>query len=464
MLLTFFIIVLITTVPLVFGAVEPQVWSIYSGAMTAVFLAAWWRKRIAFNFSGRPCFTLAVGAFLVYTLFQLVPLPMAAIGHLAPRFHQLLTESSAIINSTAVPRPLSYSWRLSLSWWLFLISLTLFAVVLRTWMADRKNLLLVTWSMLGLALFEAAYGLIQTLIPTMGVLWADVHAYLGDARGTYINRNHFAGFMEMVWPLGLAMIFITTGQRQPERLNSTDLKKRLKKFLASDKFGFQLFLWTSMLFILLSLLFSKSRAGVFGALIGGILFILVSHAGGKRFSFLTWLIMGLGFIFLLFYSNVIGFNSVVGRFLVVDESTVSRIDIWKDTLAIIKDHPLGIGLGNYEQVMPVYNSRGPIGIRYTHAHNDFLEILAETGWPGFAVIIGGFFLFYISIIWKLIRRGPGMDATGFFIGTGACCGMASIIFHSFFDFNLHIPANLIYFVVLMVMAASSVNEVEHPRD
>ena len=111
-----------------------------------------------------------------------------------------------------------------------------------------------------------------------------------------------------------------------------------------------------MLFILLSLLFSKSRAGIAGAFIGGMLFILLCYLGGKRFSFFSWLIMCLGFIFLLFYGNVIGFEKIAGRFLIVDESTASRADIWQDTAMMVKDHPLGIGLRNYEQVMPVYNT------------------------------------------------------------------------------------------------------------
>lgn len=463
-LLTFVTVAIVTTVPLLFGSVEPLVWSIYSGAMSGVFLLTWWREKIDLDFFKSPLLIFSLGFFLAYTLFQSMPLPVRLIGYLNPRQYRLLAESSTIIASVTEWRPISYAWRNSLAWWIFLISLMLFAVVLRNRMKDKKNLLLIVWSMLGLAMLEAVYGLIQTLIPTMGVLWADVHAYLGDARGTFINRNHFAGFMEMVWPLGLALIFIMAGEKRSKSINPPNLKIRLKNFLASDNFGFQLCLWTAMLFILLSLLFSKSRAGVVGAMIGGVLFILFSYIGGKRFSLLTWLIMGLGFVFLLFYSNVIGFDRIVGRFLMVDESTASRVDIWKDTLSIIKDHPMGIGWGNFEQVMPVYNTRGPLGVRYTHAHNDYLEILAEAGWPGFVFILGGFCLFFIPTVWKILRNGSKMSETRFFIGTGACCGIVSILFHSFFDFNLHIPANMIYFVVLMMLATNAAQSAELPYD
>ena len=53
------------------------------------------------------------------------------------------------------------------------------------------------WVVLGVAFLEAVYGHIQALVPSLGVLWVDhINAYLGNARGTYINRNHFAGFLE----------------------------------------------------------------------------------------------------------------------------------------------------------------------------------------------------------------------------------------------------------------------------
>jgi O-antigen ligase len=123
---------------------------------------------------------------------------------------------------------------------------------------------------------------------------------------------------------------------------------------------------------------------------------------------------------------------------------------------IVKDHPLGIGLQSYEQVMPVYNSLGPPGIKFTHAHSDYLELLAEGGWPGFLALVGGFYVFLGRSIWKIKQRGKDISAERLFIGIGACSGLISMAFHSFFDFNLQIPANLLYFIVLIVILYSCV--------
>jgi hypothetical protein len=41
------------------------------------------------------------------------------------------------------------------------------------------------------------------------------------------------------------------------------------------------------------------------------------------------------------------------------------------------------------------------------------------------------------------------DPFRFFMTIGALSGIVSIAFHSFFDFNLHMPANALYFVMLI---------------
>jgi O-antigen ligase len=216
--------------------------------------------------------------------------------------------------------------------------------------------------------------------------------------------------------------------------------------------GLQLFLWAALIFILLGLLFSKSRAGIAGAFLGFVSFVMLAHMGGRRFSWPAWAAMGAGLGLLLFYGSVIGFEEIIGRFLMIDENAGSRINIWKDTWVMIKDHPLGVGLRNYEAVMPVYNAHGPLGLRFAQAHNDYLQILAEVGWPGFICVVGGFFVFLGAFVRRIWKNGAEMDAVRFFIGIGAVSGLISMAFHSFFDFNLQIPANLVYFAVLVGLA------------
>ena len=85
-----------------------------------------------------------------------------------------------------------------------MLSLLLFFTVLRYLFKDRKTLKIVVFIMIGIGLLESVYGLIQALTPSLGVLWVDhIEDYMGTARGTFINRNNFAAFINMIWPLTL---------------------------------------------------------------------------------------------------------------------------------------------------------------------------------------------------------------------------------------------------------------------
>jgi O-antigen ligase len=117
----------------------------------------------------------------------------------------------------------------------------------------------------------------------------------------------------------------------------------------------------------------------------------------------------------------------------------------------LKDHPLGIGLGNFKQVYPVYNVSRISDTRFLYAHNDYIHLLVESGIPGFLALVSGFFFFMLKSIKKLKQMKPRHDPFRFFLAVGALSGLVSLAFHSFFDFNLHMPANLIYFVALMAI-------------
>ena len=399
---------------------------------------------------------------MAYTLFQTVPLPATFLKFLNPFQYQVVVKGSVLLGEISPWHSLSYVPTASFARWIFLLSLLFFFGMLRGYVKDARNLVPVVTTMMGVALIEAIYGLLQALIPGLGVLRTDLSSGLGDARGTFINRNHFAGFLEMTWPLGLGMILAKAYLWKKEEIYRTAVSgiKRLKIFLISDRLGQQLLMISAMLFIVLALLFSKSRAGITGAFIGFIAYVLLCRLGGKKLSLAAWVTLGMGGVFLMVYGQAIGFDRIIERFLAIDDSAGSRVDIWKDNLAMIKAHPFGIGLANYEHVMPVFNAHGPFGIKYTHAHNDYLQILAETGWPGFIALVGGFYLFLGRSILLIRRLGPKMDPLRFYTSVGAVSGLISMAFHSFFDFNLQIPANMLYFVALMALATGGQVEAE----
>ena len=142
------------------------------------------------------------------------------------------------------------------------------------------------------------------------------------------------------------------------------------------------------------------------------------------------------------------------RFLHLGDDSGSRVDIWRDSLTIIKDHPQGIGLRSYENVFPVYNRSLISGKTVLYAHNDYLQLLIETGWVGFLSIVGGFFIFLSKNARRIRQLDFRRDPMRFYLAVGAFSGLISMAVHSLFDFNLQIPANILYFIVLMAILSA----------
>ena len=437
-----FTLFIIGTIPILFAAVQPWVWSVYSLSMITVFLIFLWKDRIRISLAPSISVNLSVILFFTVTLFLCLPLPAFILSNLSPVRFQTLTTAQVLLYNPSLWQTLSYSPQVAFSWWLFLLSLCLYFAVVRNLCTERKTLKRIVWVMMGVALIEALYGLIQALVPTLGVLWVDyVQAYMGDARGTFINRNHFAGFIEMVWPLFLGFTMAQGGWGQGYTL---------KKILASERLNRQALLALGIVVLLLALLFSRSRAGIAGAVMGFLTFILLARPGSKGMSRYIWLLL-VGIIgMLVVYSMAIGVGSITERFFTLSDGD-SRLDFWRDSLPIIKDHTFGIGLRNYEKVFPVYNVSMLADKRLEYAHNDYLQLLIEAGWIGFIAMLTGFLIFMWKSAYRIKHMNPHKDPMRFFLAAGAFSGLVSLAFHSFFDFNLQIPANCVYFVTLMAI-------------
>jgi O-antigen ligase len=111
---------------------------------------------------------------------------------------------------------------------------------------------------------------------------------------------------------------------------------------------------------------------------------------------------------------------------------------------------LGWGLRNFPVVYPQFRSF------YTNffvneAHNDYLQLLAEMGLLGFGVMVWFLTVLYRTALGKIGNWTS--DVTGAL--TLACMlGSTGILVHSFFDFNLQIPANAALFYVFCTLAAA----------
>jgi O-antigen ligase len=441
----------IGTIPILFAAVQPWIWSFYSLSMIAAFVLYKWLNQENIAFLTPKSSYIPITLFFSYTILFWLPLPSDMISFLSPVRFESITTAQKLTDIVFEGQTLSYSSLNAFTWWVFLLSLYFFFFVVRYLSSQRKFLTIILFVMIGLGLIEAVYGLVQALVPSMGVLWVDyVKDYMGNARGTFINRNHFAGFVELIWPLALGVTIAKT-----ERKNS------FKQALASDLLNRQALMALGIVVLLLALLLTRSRAGIAGGVIGLLAFWYLARPKIRRIALHTRLLMGGIVVVLSIYCLTIGVGPTFKRFLLIDDRN-SRIDIWKDSLPIIEDHPLGIGLRNYENVFKVYNHHSTSDKVVKYAHNDYLQLLIETGWVGFFCLIGGF-VYFIGKNFRIIRRSDERDdPMRFFLAVGSFSGIMSMAFHSFFDFNLQIPANCLYFVVLMAILSSCTGKIRRP--
>jgi O-antigen ligase len=128
-----------------------------------------------------------------------------------------------------------------------------------------------------------------------------------------------------------------------------------------------------------------------------------------------------------------------------------RLNIDRDAISMFRRKPLlGWGLGTFPTVYPQFRSF------YTNffvneAHNDYLQLLTETGLLGFAVM-----LWFIAVLYRngFRKIGNWMSSVTSAVTLACLLGCTGILVHSFFDFNLQIPANAALFYVFCTLAAS----------
>jgi O-antigen ligase len=298
------------------------------------------------------------------------------------------------------------------------------------------------WFVMGFGFLVTIFGILQQLTFNGKLYWFREMRYGGIPFGPYVNRNHFAGFVELVFPV--ALVPLVLGKVRKERWIVVGIFGLLPigaLFLSASRggiisFGVQLVVLIVMMFL--------RRAGGKHALAGGVVVLLA-------FLLVSWL----------------GVRQVLDRFSSLQSlevTTGKRAAMRQDTWRIFLDHRwTGTGLGTIQMVFPAYETLYD-GKIVNHSHNDYLEALAETGLAGGACCVGFLgVLFYFSLR-QLLRTDKAFAAALHLSGLVACVGF---LVHSFVDFNLHIPSNALLFFLMAHLATGEITasprENQHPH-
>jgi O-antigen ligase len=305
---------------------------------------------------------------------------------------------------------------------------------------DREARKRLVWALILLGCFEALYGLVQYLTGWQKIFTYTKVFYREDATGTYINRNHFAGLLEMILPLGLSLVlhaverFRLWGEGTLESLGH-DRGQVPRAFLS----------FSIVLLLFLGILFSRSRMGMLSALAGvATVSLLWASVSWRRRTAIV--VLGAFLLGAVALGVWLGLEPVIQRYETVRQDSLGRTAIWKDTLELIKARPLlGSGLGTFAERYTRHQTVALTGY-VDHAHNDYLEFTAELGLLGAGLLFGVLGCALARIVAGFYRSERGRSR---FLLLGCIGGSSAIFLHSLADFNLQIPANALVFVTLL---------------
>ena len=306
----------------------------------------------------------------------------------------------------------------------------------------RKDLYKLSWFLITFCFAVSLLAIIQHFTSAGEIYWFSTLKIEGEPFGPYVNRNHFAGFVELTLPMGLGLMAFHGVRR--------DLIP----------------LATLLTIVPISaLILSASRAGIIGFGLEIAILVLLARSRkawqGRRATAAA--IMTLAALAIVAW---VGTGRAIQRFsgASIRDVTVSRrVSMFRGAAHIFLDHPIkGSGLGTLVDVFPSYENAYD-GRLIDHVHNDYIEGLAETG------LLGG--LCGAVFLWRLYREGRKnfMTDQGHFsrgLHAAAIMAVCGLLLHSFVDFNLQIPANALLFLLQAYLVTSPPlpSEVAAPRE
>jgi O-antigen ligase len=289
------------------------------------------------------------------------------------------------------------------------------------------------WFGMGLGFAVSVFGILQHLTFNGKLYWFRELTYGGIPFGPYVNRNHFAGLMELLIPL--ALVPLVLGKVRRERLAVVALFAVMPVaalFLSASRGGIVSFF---VQFALLTYLLLRRR-GVTKHLLA------VSAVLLAALMIVTWL----------------GVGRILQRFSSLQTLEVTegkRAAMRKGAWHIFLDHPLaGTGLGTLQIVYPPYETLYDAKV-VNHAHNDYLEALAETGVLGGLCCAWFLGVLFLKSIFRIRHNDFSFPVALQLSGIVACAGFLA---HAMVDFNFHIPSNLWLFFLMAHLATTQIQQ------
>jgi O-antigen ligase len=284
-----------------------------------------------------------------------------------------------------------------------------------------------------MAVFGAVYATFAVLqgFTSEGRIYWRIKPQAGSLYGTYINHNHYAGLIELLLPFALVLAF--------------------SGFIRGGKRILLVFAATLMA---ASVFLCQSRGGMFAVLVE-IVFLAIfwfrQFSPKKSAALFVAFALATALFLAWIAPQQLGTR-------ITDIRDPARLLIHRDSIRMFAAHPfLGSGFGTFATAFPHYRVFYD-GFLINHAHDDYLELLLETGLAGLAIGVWFIVVLYRGGLRNLRQKRLSQPAL---MSAAALAGCTGLLAHSFTDFNLHIPANAALFYVLDIIAIAPLARSRH---
>ncbi len=442
------LVALLLWVPIPLGSNRPWAWSILEIAaylLTAAWLLLWVLGRARLSeaaVKAWPAFAL-LGLWLALNVLHVVALPASVVGILSPEAARLhsLTQSAGVPAGTvtlsvdphaskqALLKGLAYAC-------IFFLTLTL--------TSTRSRLASLARALVYAAVIQSIYAVTLHLESAQEEFFGVLFYHGDSASGTYPNRNHLAGYLEMTLAIGIGLLIAGLSDR------TADSWKRFFSHLIDWILSPRMVLRLALCVLVIALTTTHSRMGntafFSSLLIAGLVGIALSRHATRN---TVVLLVSLVAIDLFIVGSWFGVEKLAKR---IEQTTMAEVQVREEPLAytipLIKDYGLlGAGPGTFYITFPQYRPETVVNF-YDYAHNDYIQFAAESGVIGLGILAALVVLTLgVALTAQWQRRDPLMRGMSF-----ACImGVSALLIHSAVDFNLQIPANAVYFMVLLAL-------------
>ncbi|MCB1703979.1 MAG: O-antigen ligase family protein [Halioglobus sp.] len=392
---------------------------------------------------------------LLYLGLQLLPIPLSLLEFIAPAKARWWQASQAVTAAETVRLAASWSAAIAaaLEQCAYVVVFCLTLVLVDT----VKRLRMVIYTMIGVTVFEAVYGLTAFFMRDSFMLWTP--PWLGHhwATGTFINKNHYAANLSfgIALTLGLCLSFVAAQPYRRWHLRAKRIAEHMSGALLNPgylRFGLLLALFTAFFF-------AQSRGALlaFTAAAGSLLACGAYWRGYRERSrpstaapsaeirVLPWLFASAALAAVWLNSS-----ALFTRLLPAELHDSGRVITWLQTWSMWLDHwCFGVGNGSFQYVFTHYKVAALDGHLYDYAHNDHLQLLAEQGVIGAGLFLAFFLLCTGRMLAAYGKRARSHGDQGVLLGIAIA--VSAFFLHGFVDFNFHIPANALWFYTLMAL-------------